>query len=357
MNKAQIKKLLIDILPYGIVSKIKRNNAVRRRNLIKTDCKEELPDVKIKYPEIVCIHGFGYSGHTALLDLLREYDGCYEFGYIQNRADRAFEIDFMRLAGGLFDMERYIGSSNIFQNDSAIHRMLSQFKSVYLVKTNEECRALVSKFVSSIIEQETEYSYRFYYNMFLSDAYDYDTAIYYLKYMSVTEYRDIARKFLASLLNVFYQENHQCLFLNHFFNDFEFDIKKYNEYIPNVKILVLYRDPRDVYTFTKMKNVEWIPHNTVNNFITWCKACYRHFNQNSTEYLPIRFEELILDYNNTVNRIEKCLNLKPSQHKSPFSYLNPEISKKNVGIWKDHQGEYGEDYKVIEKELIDYCYN
>ena len=48
----------------------------------------------------------------------------------------------------------------------------------------------------------------------------------------------------------------------------------------------------------------------------------------------IKFENLILDYSKKIGEIFDWLKIKKSDHIYPKKYLIPEVSSKNVGIWK-----------------------
>lgn len=49
------------------------------------------------------------------------------------------------------------------------------------------------------------------------------------------------------------------LVLDQFLSDTEYDLKKYSNYISNLKTIMVYRDPRDVYMTAKNLNIPWIP--------------------------------------------------------------------------------------------------
>lgn len=113
------------------------------------------------------------------------------------------------------------------------------------------------------------------------------------------------------------------------------------KFIKNSKLIVVDRDPRDVYTdlckggfligeqLMKSRNpmmyVEW--HNA------WRKNSYLLNNNN--DILQLRFEDVIFNYSETVKKIEDFLGLDASLHVDIGKYLDINISKKNVGIWKD----------------------
>ena len=88
--------------------------------------------------------------------------------------------------------------------------------------------------------------------------------------------------------------------------------------------------------------------------LEYMKRQYAHLDVDDTTRLVIRFEDLILDYDNTCKNIEKYLNL--GEHKCPQSCLDTSISCKNIGTWKETPEIPQEDVDKIYDELREYCY-
>ena len=98
-----------------------------------------------------------------------------------------------------------------------------------------------------------------------------------------------------------------------------------------------------------------MPHETVERYIEWVKMAYGNFDIHSTDYEILRFEDMVLDYDNTVCRIEKFLGLSPEQHVRPKSCFNPAVSEKSVGEWK-REPQFADDFKKIKEALPHLCY-
>ena len=138
-------------------------------------------------------------------------------------------------------------------------------------------------------------------------------------------------------------------------SDYEFDYERYLQYVPNLKLIVVYRDPRDVYAFAKMKDIEWIPHMNAEVFVKWCQMMFKPFNIAETgTYYAIRFEELLDDYNNVVGSVENYIGLEASDHFKKGKHLAVSESLKNVGIWKN-LGADELEMSLIENKLREYC--
>lgn len=360
-----IKQIIKQILPFGIINKLV---CKRQRKYIddyldfKQRCKQVTFDMVPNYKSVISIQGFGYSGSGALVDLLREYDNCNVFGYVDAEGSlstqqiAAGEMDFMRHSGGIFDIEKHIEDNNVFQNDLVLHNYLKLVSSTRICQTSEKIKQLFFTLFDKISAlQIWNISARSYNGHILPPG---KSEILFLKELTLKEYINIVRKFVISVLNnLNFGFNKQNLVLDQFFNDLNFDYTHYSKYIDNLKYIVVFRDPRDVYTFAKTKNVPWIAHETVEDFIVWNKIMYSKFSIESSEYLVVRFEDLVLNYNLIVPKIEEYIGLSSCNHIHMLKYFDPTESKKNVSIWKDYLSEYGSDYNVIEQEFGNYCYN
>lgn len=112
------------------------------------------------------------------------------------------------------------------------------------------------------------------------------------------------------------------------------------QFLKNSKLIVVDRDPRDVYTELckggfligdqlmksrdAMMYVEW--HNAwrMNN----------HQLEKNNDILQLKFEDIIFRYDETVAKVESFLGLSSCDHTEIGKYLDVKKSKANVGIWK-----------------------
>ena len=360
-----IKQVLKNILPYGIINSIIER---RQRKYIDEYSKFKQSSERIQFAEtpnyknVISIQGFGYSGSGAVVDLLREYESCNVFGYVDSEGSlsaqqiAAGEMDFMRHSGGIFDIEKHIGDNNVFQNDFILHNFLKLIYTTGICQTSDNIKKIFYSLLDKISTfQMWNMPARSYNGHLLPSG---KSEILFLKGLTLEDFYGIVRGFLISVLNELNSDsNKQDIVLDQFFNDCNFDYSHYSKYIDNLKFIIVYRDPRDVYTFARIKNIPWIAHDTVGDFISWNKIMYSKFSVNSKEYMAIRFEELVLNYSTVVPKIEEYIGLSSCRHKNKYKHFDPQISKKNVSIWKEHIAEYGNDYNKIEQELGIYCYN
>ena len=141
------------------------------------------------------------------------------------------------------------------------------------------------------------------------------------------------------------------------------------------KLIIVYRDPRDQFTDLINRNHLFLDHISsltggiseiyggdksgvydyhVDAIMNRYKSIDKIIKELGTEcVLQVRFEDLILNYENEVSRIELFLGLKSENHINKFSFFNPANSLKNIGIYKNKLSE-AELAKI--DELIN-CYN
>lgn len=350
----KFKDIIRNIMPYGLIEyrRKKMSSPLDIYAGIKTSL---LKEEKTKYEYIVSVQGFGYSGSGAVLDLLREYDGLDVIGYVDFEGSKTprnqggIEIDFIRLAGGLFEMEKYLSSTNIFHNDALIHRFIKLLNSGGLLR-NGKIKNIVISFLSEIIEFSIgPLSYRCY-NGYLGKE-ESKSAIFFLRNMSVAQFRSISNRFLTHFFNVFAVNNSRGLVVDQLFSDLEFDIERNRQYLPNLKSIIVVRDPRDVYVFAKENNIEWIPTSSVELFIAWQKKIYSKLPLTDSSCLVIQFEDVVENYDTTISQIENYLRLSKEQHVRKLCNFDPAISIKNVGVWK-HFPQYSNDVDIIKQALL-----
>ena len=358
------------LLPYGLFLALKRYKNRNKVDVVTLLSKYEkyLSDVPnrsvfdddSKYSSVISVQGFGCSGSGAVIDLLREYSCTDVIGLIDTDSSKAvknnksFEVDLLKHAGGLYELERYVGTSNIFQMDAMLHRLLFLISESPIFEEFEDVRPVFYEFISEIMVYYTKNPSRQYYNTFL----DYKglNQILISKMRSITQYRELSRKFLTSVFNRLKTDiNKTHLVLDAICGDLEFDDEKNKDYIPGLKTIIVIRDPRDIYAFARRNDIRWIPTETATCFIEWYKYITSKMpRDNNNDHLVVRFEDLICKYESTVGRIEKFLDISPNHHTNKYSCLDPSISINNIGIWR-HTPEYFEAYNEIAVNLSFFC--
>ena len=345
-------------LPYHIVAKRYDSDAFIQEYKKWLASNQKEIDTTSRYGTIVSVQGFGFSGSGAVVDLLREYGECQVLGGIdddsidQSIGTKFGEFDYIRHSGGFYDIERHLGYNNIFVNDGLINRYIKMVFKSGIYTNFPESRSIFYNFLNSISELSLlNLSNRYYNaNLYLHDK---KSSIFFLKNMTIGEYRRLCKDTLNALFGCFYQKGKTVLVADQMCCDLEFDIDRDKSYFDNLKTIIVYRDPRDVYYYAVTKNVEWIAHDSVEAFIEWYNIILSKFEEiKSKDALLIRFEDLITKYEKTVSAIEEYVGV--NKHIAKNKNLDPSRSIKNVGIWKKSNLNPS-DFETIKRELPSLC--
>lgn len=358
-----LKTLILNAAPYGLVRNYKQKKQQKKQML-----KSTFWDEYVKYlasgdrcefltespvGAVVSLQGLGHTGSGAVLDLLREYEKTVvvgvvdEVGSLSTKDESRWEMDFARRAGGLFEIEKYLTIHNLSFQDALLHRFMLGVQHSKLYQSVPEARKCFFEFFRHICTYyDDDVSWQF-----SNPHLDYkgmNNALF-LNSMGVREYRVLCRHFLYTLFNCYCVKSDEILVLDQFISDYEFDFNRYNDYIPNLKSIFVYRDPRDVFAFAKENDVCWIPTSSVDKFIDWYKrkTC---FNFSEIQGYYVSFERLIKEYDKVVSEIEDYLQLEDVAHTKPMTKFNPEVSARGVGIWKNHT-ELEADFSKIKESL------
>lgn len=359
------RHLVKQLMPLSLVQRyMARNSFATKFKQTGYDENCEFPDEKSKFKTIVSVQGFGYSGSGALIDFFREYPKFAVLGYVDVKGEgggytpqsmQLSEIDFIRLSGGLFEIEKYLGSRNNFFNDALLNRTVKLFGSSSLYKCNYQIRDLMFRFFAKIAYLRLENLSQPYYNSYtvgLNETPD----LYFLKQMPREEYVQLCRRFLNSVFNEFYSSEKEVMVGDQLLSDGDFDIRRNKEYIPNLKMIMVTRDPRDTYAWAIKRNIEWMEHQSVETFIEWYKNVYSSVNpsNNTLDCLVIRYEDLIFNYDVLEKQINDYVGVSSEDHELRQQFFRAEYSKRYVGIYKE-MPERKEEFALIKKALPDYC--
>lgn len=133
-----------------------------------------------------------------------------------------------------------------------------------------------------------------------------------------------------------------------------------HRYFKKAKMIIVDRDPRDMYVDDMVNWGENLDDdcNSAEAGMRFAmrQRALRDNIKPDPDILYIRFEDLILNYEEMTDRLLAFLNLTGDDHLEKFRYLKPERSAKNIGIWKKYYTEYKDALDVITRELPDLCY-
>jgi len=323
----------------------------------------------------VDISGFGHSGKTVVADLLREFDGFWV-------PDNLFEFDLIRAPGGIIDLNyALVDNWSLIRSDAAIRRFkkiaqrmginatlkspFSIFKAYgtnYQNLFNKKFFNITDNYINSLVDYQLE---RFWpYPLLESSNFDiFNERISRLLFKNYHQ----KRKIFTTKFNLNFS---QCtkIYLDSLYSEIvpttvnsvvllnaaePFNPSRLTKIIDNLKVIIVIRDPRDIYASFFLKNSLHIPDfdnsenlwaikksmlntDNIDCFIKQQKLLFSNIrsNKNSKNILNLSYEEIILNYDVNLEIIMDFLSLKPNQHINPRKYFSPNISFKNIGLWK-----------------------
>ena len=331
------------------------------------------------FSKLVSVGGFGWSGSSAVVDLLSEYDGVTTqfVGVSEDSSNQPLptvpEFELARAAGGLFQLEHVFETPSFFERDAGVRIFVELAEWLYLNTRSfygEEFIQETRKFLDRLIATRAENG---------GDGFDYchhlsglggrsverflglpktsgKRYVFYLKDMSVAEYRKIAREYISSVLH--YLKSDEMMVLDQATSDESFDMGKYTDYFGPIKVIFVWRDPSDVYAQTNSsQKLAYLPIEP-NGFVNWYKAnIERALAVKNENWLAVRFENLLFSYDREVKRIEDFLDLSDKAHirKQTALVTSENIFNSVVGLWKAYPDQKA--IGLIRSELRDYCFD
>ncbi|MFX0548030.1 sulfotransferase family protein [Hathewaya histolytica] len=338
-----------------------------------------MKDIKV----ITCA-SYGGTGSSAVTDLLKEFTSVYSLG--------DFEFTLAHEVDGISDLEHYLVEDNHrLKVDEAIYRFKKLNKNIsggyekyienYLELSEKYSDALVDVTWDGCWHRHAErYDYAFKIkrsiknkilrkiNPILSKIRNYEYSyssgykklpMYYVEPLDKDVFYSKTREFFTRVFsNVKGYDNQEFIAMDQLLPPS--NLKRYLNYFNNMKVIVVDRDPRDLYILNKEYWKEgWIPTDDVNVFCKWFESLRRHmdvYDEDSENVLRIKFEDFIYEYDSTLQKVMEFLSLNKESHINKKAFLNPDISVKNTKLWLKHP-EYAESMKYIESNLKNYCYD
>jgi len=349
---------------------------------VVSDCKLQIisrPYIQPKntFKHLITTAGTGHSGSGTIVDFLTEFNNCTVIGYhspngggkLSHTLDKKnnYEIEIMGRSGGILELEEVIENNNIFIKDAAIKRFIDMYEYNYSQLGgfyNDEYLRLSREFVDNLTEIKNRvntpafnfhlmYPHDYYDNLehpfALAPGKTYNT--YFLKKMTRTEYRAIAKQYLHKILSTI--EAKDYLLLDHFLNDRNSNMEAKLDYFDDIKVVGVYRDPRDVFATGILLQAHWIPH-TPDEFIKWWNKVQWITQIRHPKCLIIRFEEFVLNYDLVAPLVMRFLGLEEENHIHKQGFFDPDISRKNIGLYKTITEQ--DALRQIEKDLGEFIY-
>ena len=317
---------------------------------------------------IITCASYGWTGSSAVTDLFSEFDNCSFVG--------DYEFRFLHDPYGIRDLEyNLIDNNNRHNTSNAIKRYLkyarmlggrNPFRKAYKRYMGEDFIRYTYEYIDKITELKTE-SWWHYDRTERGCIFDFiDTALYkfvnsVFKEKHITLLKLFHEKAFYSAIDreIFYKYTKEYVgnvigSMNKKHTDFVVvdqlvppsNIDRYLNYFNDVKVIVVDRDPIDVYLFEKIEcKCGVIPTKDVCDFCKWYEITRRHrkrekYNEDKVYFL--QFEDLIYHYEETVKNLIEFVGIPAKNHINSKLYLKPEISINNTNL-KVKYPEYSKD--------------
>jgi hypothetical protein len=296
-------------------------------------------------PKYVLVVGYGWSGSSAVIDLLREYQG---FSTLRGNIEFRLINDF----DGLMDLEyNLITNFSNLDSDIAVRRF-KKFTN-YLYRKPSRLFPIGHNYKYHIGPNFLEYT-----NDFINDLslFNYKSRWWGLYYyigalpliIKMIEKKITFRKNLNIPDAVFPTSDSIAfltaskkyidkIFKNYFTNDVKtliidqagrsHSFNKLLRYFDNSKLIIVDRNKSDI-TFELDNNSSFEIHDE--NIETWHSNLRLRKYKNDDAILNILFEDLVMNYEETKNLIEDFIGINKDDHIHPKKYFSPLISSKNI---------------------------
>jgi len=196
----------------------------------------------------------------------------------------------------------------------------------------------------------------------------------YLAYPDRNFFLEKTRNYLKEILNGFLQQQVQDQNLQKNDDSFivlpksiplysELAVKQIVRYFDDCRIILIDRDPRDVFLEVLNGKQRYMPVTNsltekVEGFVKYYRALRAE--KDKVEIHPnvliLQFEDVVLDSEKSLEKIYEFLDISPHEHTKKGLIFKPEESKKNIGLWKKAQGKEAKAIRLIESELGTYLY-
>lgn len=331
--------------------------------------------------KIITCAGFGYTGSGVINDFLAEFPSIYTGA---NECEFRFLHDF----GGISSLEDSLIHNYHHQNSVAainqFRKMVNYYSGNFMSKkynsvlkgqfeeiSEQFIRELVSVDFLGHLEIIAVYKptlWRILHYQIIPHLKAWISrervAKYYPKStvsfsMPSKEYFDqCVKKYLNSIYETIDRDHkYKYLYFDHIVPPV--NVNRYFDYFDDLKVIVVDRDPRDLYVQNIYRKVfDPIIPSDINSFIKLYKSqrSLLHREIENPNVLRVNFEDTIYHYDDFCRKMKIFIGLEDSEHAMPKTRFNPSISIKNTKLWEKYDVPAVE-IELIEKELGDYCYH
>ena len=335
--------------------------------------------------KFVDLSGYMFSGKAAYADLLREFHGVSLSNYRS-------EFDLLRMPHGLMNLKSSFKNWSPIGTDKALREFVKLaevlartpkgIQRFYQIGFSFEAQypgfvELTKEFVASLVDKSWkmqfpyEAAYKDPVSVFLlrvgaklRGKYPWPEIDYHL--CEGKNFEALAKTYVEHILTSSIKVDGVSTVVTN--NALEpFDPGNGFSFFDDIKSIVVDRDVRDVF-MTAVKPSKGFNDNVavysrisgafnVEVFIARQKILRARTVQTvDPRIMRVRFEDLVLKYDQTCSLVTEHLGLDDNAHLERFRFFDPGKSEENVGLWKTNGSGFEKEIDKIEQELPELCY-
>ena len=131
---------------------------------------------------------------------------------------------------------------------------------------------------------------------------------------------------------------------------------RYIRYAKDIKIIIVDRDPRDVYVNQKKVNEHVLPIDDINQYCEAFRNNRKIKGEIPRDVMYVKFEDMVLKYDEMVPKVLDFLGIDNRHHVAPKTHFDPVKSINGTQMWRKYP-QYMDDVKIIEQKLPEFIYH
>jgi hypothetical protein len=171
--------------------------------------------------------------------------------------------------------------------------------------------------------------------------------------ISEEEFLEKTRDYIDSLCNIMNRQNKEYVVLDQVISPV--NCKRYCRYVRDMKVVIVDRDPRDVYIYLKGVRDRVLPMDDIRQYCKQFRDSRKLISDYTDNCMFVTFEDMIYKYDEMIPKVMTFLGLKQENHVCPKKYFDPNKSIRGTKQWEKHP-EFAEEMKIIEQELPEFLH-
>ena len=335
--------------------------------------------------KVLDLSGYMFSGKGAASDLIKEFDG-FSVPY------RRSEFDLLRIPHGLIDLRcSLVDKWSWVRSDSAIREFIqiattmgnspqNIFQKLFIVGFGYNARyhrfnEATNEFIDSLTDDTWKMQWPYEMPSLYPAKYAWLRVKAKLKGIqpwpvidfrlcSGADFDKYAKRYLQKILSLTGDINSHTIVTHNMLEPY--DPTSGFCFFDDIHSIVVDRDVRDIYMTSLIHSDGFNDKVPVYSRITGAfnidtfikrqkilrsKTNYTH----NDRVLRVQFEDLVVNYENTVKKIILFLDINQDTHVRKFKHFSPKKSAENIRLWENAPKWLQADIKKLEKELPELC--